>query len=83
MTASTMRPNEVTSHTPLEPLLTVGDLARLLRVDPRTVRRLWEKGQLPKPLKVGGQNRWKEKDVAAAVERMRRQAGVSRAEAAE
>ena len=31
----------------LEPLLTIDDLVRLLRVDGRTIRRLWKRGQLP------------------------------------
>ena len=47
----------------LEPLLTIADLERLLRVDRRTVRRLWERGQLPPPLKIGGSNRWKKRDI--------------------
>jgi predicted DNA-binding transcriptional regulator AlpA len=56
----------------LEPLLTVADLERLLRVDRRTVRRLWERGQLPPPLKIGGSNRWKSDEIADALERLRR-----------
>jgi predicted DNA-binding transcriptional regulator AlpA len=47
----------------LEPLLTVADLERLLRVDRRTVRRLWQRGQLPRPLKLGGGNRWRRRDI--------------------
>ena len=46
-----------TARAQLEPLLTVADLERLLRVDRRTVRRLWQRGQLPRPIKVGGGNR--------------------------
>jgi len=48
---------------PLAPLLTVEDLERLLRVDRRTVRRLCKRGQLPQPLKLGGSNRWRIKDI--------------------
>jgi predicted DNA-binding transcriptional regulator AlpA len=55
----------------LEPLLTVEDLERLLRVDRRTVRRLWKRGQLPQPLKLGGGNRWKAEDIAEALEQLR------------
>ena len=51
-----------------EPLLTVEDLERLLRVDARTIRRLWKRGRFPQPLKVGGQNRWRVEDVSAALE---------------
>jgi hypothetical protein len=47
----------------LEPLLTVADLERLLRVDRRTVRRLWQRGLLPRPIKVGGGNRWRRRDI--------------------
>jgi predicted DNA-binding transcriptional regulator AlpA len=46
-----------------EPLLRVEDLERLLRVDARTIRRLWQRGQLPKPMKLGGQNRWRMRDL--------------------
>jgi len=56
---------------PLEPLLTVEDLERLLRVDKRTVARLCKRGQLPKPLKLGGGNRWKAEDIAAAIDVLR------------
>jgi predicted DNA-binding transcriptional regulator AlpA len=52
----------------LEPLLTVTDLERLLRVDKRTIARLWKRGQLPRPLKLGGGNRWRADAVAAALE---------------
>jgi predicted DNA-binding transcriptional regulator AlpA len=67
-----MTVNVTDSARPLEPLLTVEDLERLLRVDRRTVRRLWKRGQLPQPLKLGGSNRWKAEDIAAALERLRR-----------
>ena len=54
----------------LEPLLTVEDLERLLRVDRRTVARLCKRGQLPQPLKLGGGNRWKAEDIAAALDKL-------------
>jgi predicted DNA-binding transcriptional regulator AlpA len=57
---------------PLEPLLTVEDLERLLRVDKRTVARLVQRGQLPKPLKLGGGNRWKAVDIEQAIDRLSR-----------
>jgi predicted DNA-binding transcriptional regulator AlpA len=60
---------------PLEPLLTVEDLERLLRVDKRTVARLCERGQLPQPLKLGGGNRWRPEEIAAAIDRLSRRAG--------
>jgi excisionase family DNA binding protein len=71
MTASSVRPTEPTTHTALEPLLTVSDVERLLGVNRRTVRRLCKKGKLPPPLKVGQQLRWKPEEIAAALEGMR------------
>jgi predicted DNA-binding transcriptional regulator AlpA len=67
---------------PLEPLLTMSDLERLLRVDKRTVYRLCRRGLIPPPFKLGGQNRWMPGDIAGALERMRGGV-VSRAPAAE
>ena len=55
----------------LEPLLTVEDLERLLRVDRQTVARLCKRGQLPQPLKLGGGNRWKAEDIATALDALR------------
>lgn len=52
----------------LEPLLTMSDLERMLRVDKRTIARLIKRGQLPRPLKLGGSNRWKTADIAAALD---------------
>jgi predicted DNA-binding transcriptional regulator AlpA len=54
--------NKKTINAPA-PLLTVKTLERLLRVDARTIRRLWQRGQLPKPTKLGGQNRWRIRDL--------------------
>jgi predicted DNA-binding transcriptional regulator AlpA len=52
---------------PLEPLLKVGDLERVLRVDRRTVARLVKLGQLPRPIKVGGSNRWRLQDIKEVI----------------
>jgi predicted DNA-binding transcriptional regulator AlpA len=60
------------ARAPLEPLLTVEDLERLLRVDRRTVARLCKRGQLPWPLKLGGGNRWRSEDIADALDKLRR-----------
>jgi predicted DNA-binding transcriptional regulator AlpA len=57
---------------PLEPLLTIEDLERLLRVNRRTVARLCQRGQLPKPMKLGGSNRWRAEEIAETLERLRR-----------
>ena len=62
--------NVTDSARSLEPLLTVEDLERLLRVDRRTVARLCKRGQLPQPLKLGGGNRWKAEDIAEALDKL-------------
>jgi predicted DNA-binding transcriptional regulator AlpA len=49
-------------------LLTNEDLEGLLKVDRRTIRRLCLKGELPPPLKLGGQNRWRAEDINKAIE---------------
>jgi predicted DNA-binding transcriptional regulator AlpA len=59
------------ARAPLQPLLTVEDLERLLRVDRRTVARLCKRGQLPPPLKLGGSNRWRAGDITDAIDMLR------------
>jgi predicted DNA-binding transcriptional regulator AlpA len=63
----TVKLAEVAARAPLEPLLTVEDLERLLRVDRRTVRRLCQRGQLPRPIKIGGGNRWRVQDIKEVI----------------
>jgi predicted DNA-binding transcriptional regulator AlpA len=58
-----------------EPLLTTRDLGRLLKVDRRTINRLVKRGQLPRPLKPGGSNRWRPEDITAALDRLGDRAG--------
>lgn len=50
----------------LAPLLRVDDVARVLALDPRTVRRLTAKGDLPS-VRIGGSVRWTAKDVQAMI----------------
>ena len=64
----TIKETDVTARAHLEPLLTVEDLERMLRVDRRTIARLCKKGQLPPPLKLGGSKRWRVKDIEDALE---------------
>ena len=64
----TVKVPDVVARAHLEPLLTVEDLERMLRVDRRTIARLCKKGQLPPPLKLGGSNRWRVKDIEDALE---------------
>jgi predicted DNA-binding transcriptional regulator AlpA len=64
----TVKVSAVVARAHLEPLLTVEDLEQMLRVDRRTIARLCKKGQLPPPLKLGGSNRWRVKDIEDALE---------------
>ena len=64
----TIKKTDVAARAHLEPLLTVEDLEQMLRVDRRTIARLCKKGQLPSPLKLGGSNRWRVKDIEDALE---------------
>jgi len=66
-----IKETDVAARAQPEPLLTVEDLERMLRVDRRTIARLCKKGQLPPPLKLGGSNRWRVKDIAEAIEQLR------------
>jgi len=51
-------------------VLTFQDVAEMLKVSPATVRRLWWKGTLPKPLKIGGFHiRWRRSDIMAWLEK--------------
>jgi predicted DNA-binding transcriptional regulator AlpA len=56
----------------LPELLDTDDLVRLLKVSEKTIRRMVLRKQFPKPLKIGGQNRWHPDDVAQAIEAHRR-----------
>jgi prophage regulatory protein len=49
-------------------LMTVEDLAKLLRVSVRTVWRLRQNACLPHPVKIGGGVRWRMSDVKAWIE---------------
>lgn len=53
----------------VEPLLTVEDLERLLRVHRRTIARMCKRGELSPPIKIGGGNRWKIEDVEQMLRR--------------
>jgi predicted DNA-binding transcriptional regulator AlpA len=55
--------NESERQEPCEPMLTVEDLERLLKVTRRTIARLCLTGRLPRPVKVGGRNRWRTSDL--------------------
>jgi hypothetical protein len=55
-------------RTALEPLLTSDDLRRLFRVTSRTIARWYASGRLPRPVKVGGGNRWRADQIRRLVE---------------
>ena len=52
-------------------LLSVGDLAELLQIDPKTVRRWREAGKLPPGIEIGGIVRWRSENVDAWLEEQR------------
>lgn len=54
------------SHCPQ--LLTVDDLAALLKVSNRTVWRMRSAGQLPNPIRIGGGVRWRQPEIEAWIE---------------
>ena len=47
---------------------TDGELADLLKISRSTVRRLWWRGELPKPIKVGAVVRWRQSDIHSWLE---------------
>ncbi len=59
----------------LEPLMTIDDLVQMLQVDRRTIQRMWNRGELPTPLKLGGVNRWRSTDIAEALARLGHRVG--------
>ena len=54
----------------MEPLLTVGDVAKKLAVSKRSVWKLLSLGQLPKPVKILSSSRWREADINAFIDRV-------------
>lgn len=59
----------------LEPLLTVADVAGLLRLKPSTVRAYTERGMLP-CVRIGGRLRFHPSDVSAWIARRHSKGGV-------
>ena len=43
--------------------LTDGELASMLKVSSSTIRRMWYRGDLPKPIRIGFVNRWRTADI--------------------
>lgn len=46
-------------------LMSVQDLALMMRVSTRTIWRLHSGGKLPQPIRIGGSVRWRRPDVVA------------------
>lgn len=66
--AAPSTPLRVLPDTPLDPKLTVHEVAELFRVKPRTVWRWASSGVIPKPHRVGGRlARWRRSEIAAAL----------------
>jgi excisionase family DNA binding protein len=49
-------------------LLSQADVAKYLRVVPRTVARMQKRGELPEPVRFGGCVRWRRADLDALME---------------
>jgi len=52
-------------------MLTVNDLMARFNVKKTAVYSMVERGDIPKPLRVGGSSRWLEDEIDAAVEAMK------------
>ena len=62
----TLLPPETVSQSSSEipPLMTVNEIAKVLRVSTRSVWRLLTNGKIVKPIRIGGSIRWRRSDVA-------------------
>lgn len=49
-------------------LLTVGDVAKMLRVSSRSVWRMKSRGEIPEPVRLGGNVRWRKGDILKWIE---------------
>jgi excisionase family DNA binding protein len=49
-------------------LMSQADVAKYLRVVPRTVQRMVTRGELPEPIRIGGCVRWRRADLDALTE---------------
>ncbi|MGD0260720.1 MAG: helix-turn-helix domain-containing protein [Verrucomicrobiota bacterium] len=57
----------------IEPLLSLAEVAKILGKCVRSVRRSIDRGELPKPVRVGGALRLFKSDVEAYLQRLREQ----------
>jgi excisionase family DNA binding protein len=50
-----------------ERLMKIDEVARYFSVNQRTIRRLWDRGEFPKPIRIGKMLRWREQALAEYV----------------
>ncbi len=58
-------PQQNVRSSPLPELLTIRELARALKLSPRSIWRLVRKQQLPSPIRIGGSIRWRVGEVSS------------------
>ena len=63
-----MSTNGIGGASDLPALLTINDMAKLLRCSIRTVARMRRDGHVPSPLKIGGALRWRVDVVKAWID---------------
>jgi predicted DNA-binding transcriptional regulator AlpA len=61
-----MQTNQTGDELPV--LLTIRELAAILKISQRSIWRLVASGQLIKPLHVGGSNRWRQDELIAWID---------------
>lgn len=61
--AHSVSPIAAERSAPAVALLSVDDVAALLAVSTRTIRRMADGGQMPRPVKLGSLVRWRRSDV--------------------
>jgi excisionase family DNA binding protein len=52
----------------MKPMITIEELAEMLKVSPRTIYRMLEKEELPFAIKIQGSWRFKEEDIMSWLE---------------
>ena len=55
----------------MKPMVTIEELAEMLKVSPRTIYRMLEKGELPFAIKIQGSWRFKEEDMMSWLENLK------------
>lgn len=57
-----------------ERLMRIEEVAKFLSINPRTVRRLWQRGEFPQPIRLGASVRWREQTLVDFVNNKSEQA---------